>query len=226
MSAPLSTNREMNLLVLTFPKCLIQWQSQRKYNGSNCLVWECVEVHSNLDSNSNTFPFIPLFSCGIPLSRKTKHEACLLLHREPQGQEVSLLPSRWLWVLYNSVHRGAASHSPVINQWATVQPKPERPSLSCHHTCFHMHTASLPQHEGWLGVHQTPGNASHLCFDNSRAYDNGLQLRATKSAEFHSFVITRDTEKEQLNFTIIFSWSGSFIASFTIYCFITLVETG
>lgn len=150
----------------------------------------------NLASKSNTFPFITLFLCGIPLSRKTKHEACLLLHREPRGQEVSLLPSRWHWVLYNSVHRGPASHSSVINKWATVQAKPERPSLSCHHTCFHMHTGSVHRHEGWLGAHRTRGNTSHLSFDNWRTFDNGLQLRTAKNAEFHSFVVTRDTRKE------------------------------
>lgn len=103
-----------------------------------------------------------LFWCGIPWSRKTKHEACLILHRVPWGQEVSLLPSWRLWVLYNSIHKGLASHSPVINKWAAVQAKAERGlSLSCHHTCFHIHWARLAQHEGWLVVSWTPGKASH-----------------------------------------------------------------
>lgn len=100
---------------------------------------------------------------GIPWSRKTKHEACLILQRVPWGKEMSLLPSWRLWVLYNYVHKGLASHSIVINKWATVQAKPERGFLlSCNYTCFHIHRARLAQHEGWLVMCRTPGNASHL----------------------------------------------------------------
>ena len=104
-----------------------------------------------------------LLWCGIPWSRKTKHEVCLILYRVPWGQGVSLLPSWRLWVLYNSVHKGLASHSPVINKWAAVKAKPERGlPLSCHRTCFHIHRARLARHEGWLVVRWTPGKASHL----------------------------------------------------------------
>lgn len=106
---------------------------------------------------------LALLCCEIPPSRKTKHEACLILHRVPWGQEVSLLPSWRLWVLYNSVHKGPASHSPVINKWAAVQAKPARVlPLSCHRTCFHMRRARQAQHEGWLAASWTPGTASHL----------------------------------------------------------------
>lgn len=159
----------------------------------------------NLASKSNTFPFIPLFFwCRIPLSRKTKRKACLLLHREPRGWEVRLLPSCWLWVLYNSVHRGAASHSSVINKWATVQAKPERPSLSCHHTCFHAHTGGVRRHEGWLGAHRTPGNASRLSFDNSKSFWQWSAAQdREKTAEFHSFVVTRDARKGQFTLQML-----------------------
>lgn len=94
---------------------------------------------------------------------KTKREVCLILHRVPWGQGVSLLPSWRLWVLYNGVHKGPASHSPVINKWAVVEAEHERGlPLSCHHTCFHIHRASVLQHEGWLAVSRTPGKASSL----------------------------------------------------------------
>lgn len=105
----------------------------------------------------------PFLWCGIPWSRKTKHEVCLILRRASWGQEVSLLPSWRLWVLYNSVHKGPASLSPVINKWAAAKAALERGfPLSCHHTCFHIHRAGPASYEGWLLVCWTPGKAVEL----------------------------------------------------------------
>lgn len=115
-----------------------------------CIV--LIERHSSC--------YTPPLWCGIPWSRKTKHEVCLILHRVPWGQGVSLLPSWRLWVLYNSIHRGPASHSPVINKWAAMEAEGERWfPLSCHHTCFHSHRARLAPYEGWLVLYRTPGKA-------------------------------------------------------------------
>lgn len=137
---------------------------------------------------------LALLCCEIPWSRKTKHEACLILHRVPWGQEVSLLPSWRLWVLYNSVHKGPASHSPVINKWAAVQAKPARVlPLSCHRTCFHMRKSQTSP--AWRmtcsELNSRDGEPPLLSclFDNSRVSDNGVQLGGTKTADARSFVI-------------------------------------
>lgn len=116
-------------------------------------------------NNWDTAPFILWLSSGVGSRGAGKQSMrCVLFSIEcPGAKEVSLLPSWRLWVLYNSVHKGLASHSPVINKWAAVKAKPERGlPPSCHHTCFHIRRARPAQHEGWLVVRWTPGKASRL----------------------------------------------------------------
>lgn len=127
-------------------------------------------------------------------SRKTKHEVYLILHRVPWGKGVSLLPSWRLWVLYNSVHKGLASHNPVINKWAAVKAKPERGlPLSCRSTCFHSHRAQAGR--AWRMAVSAQNSRESMrssspvvLVDNSSLQqstsDKSHCLRTTKWAEF------------------------------------------